>query len=935
MQIHPPPCSGGLGWLALAAVVAFIVLTGVHAGDSVGWTAFDNVGEALAAVLAALACAIRAGRERSAHASLLELQREGSVDASAIGLQRQARIAWSLLTAGVGAWAIGQIGWTVYESGLGIEPGTPSPLDGLFLLSSVLIICGLLAMVRTPAGYLSQLRGAVEGLFVACGFFLCSWSLLIGSVLAHSHTPALERSINLAYPVLDAIAFAAVFFVALRRRQDSPAGLGLLAAGIVCVAASDSSFWYLTATQPAFPGVSPLDAGWVAGFLLIAIAALRSGKPHRWGQRLASSRLTLALPSLPATIGILIVLAGWLLSGTVESEGALLGIMAVVLMVGVALLLIVSYENHALTGDLERRVEGRTAELHATERYYRALVQHSSDVVMVVDPDLRIRYVSDSIETIFGYRPEELAGRSLDVFGKAAVDALTEALGRVGLSPGHVARVEWKLTDTTGRSRCAESMITDLLGDPHVGGFVLNTRDDTDRAALADQLRRQALQDPLTGLANRALLSDRASQAFARSQRTGASVAVMAIDLDGFKLVNDRFGHQTGDLLLRAVAERLKSVMRPGDTVARFGGDEFVVLMDAVVDTENALAFAERIRSALLTELTIEGSEHSITASIGIAVDTAPQTNFDQLLCDADVALYAVKAAGKDAVQMFQPSMHQQARQQFKLQSELREAIENEQFSLYYQPEFDVDGEQLEGFEALIRWKHPEHGLMAPDRFIPLAEHTGLIVPLGRWVLNEALRQAAAWNRTDAGAQPLTISVNVSAVQLNAPSLTVDVESALRESGIDPGHVVLEITESSLVDCSPRIIDVLHTLKTLGVRLAIDDFGIGYASVSYLQSMPVDILKIDRSFMTSNSDAETGHELFEAIVNIGRVLSLATIAEGIENPSQLATAKQAGCNLAQGYLLGRPMPSKDAQELVMHHTVTPVQPAPQKRLSRA
>jgi hypothetical protein len=351
------------GPIAFVVVAVFIVLTGLQTGNSAAWTAFDNIGEALAAVLATVACAIRVSRERSLYALALETQREGFADASAVGLQRRTRIAWSLLTAGVGAWALGQIGWTVYETGFGIEPTSPSLLDGLFLLSSVLIICALLAMVRTPAGYLSQLRGAVEGLFIASGFFLCSWSLVTGSVFAHGQTLTLGGLIDLAYPVLDVIAFAAVFFVILRSRQSSSAGLGLLALGIICVTASDSSYWYLTETQPAFPGVSPLDAGWVAGFLAIAIAALRSDNRRRWVQRLVSSRLTLVLPALPATVGVLTVLAGWLLDGTVASEGALLGIMAVVLMLGVALLVIITYENHALSTDQERRVEQRTREL--------------------------------------------------------------------------------------------------------------------------------------------------------------------------------------------------------------------------------------------------------------------------------------------------------------------------------------------------------------------------------------------------------------------------------------------------------------------------------------------------------------------------------------------------------------------------------------------
>jgi diguanylate cyclase (GGDEF)-like protein/PAS domain S-box-containing protein len=928
-NIHPLRDSAQLQWLSLAVVASFILLTGLNAGDSPAWTAFDNIGEAAAAVLATVACAIRVSREHLAYSSLVEMERQGHAEASDVGLQRQARLAWSLLTVGMGAWALGQIGWTIYETGLGIEPVAPSPLDGLFLLSSLLVIVGLLAMVRTPAGYLSHIRGALEGLLIASGFLLCSWTLLIGSVFEDSKASTLEGLVNLAYPVLDAMALAAVFFVSLRRRQTAPAGLGLLALGIVCVAASDSSYWYLTETRPSFPGVSPLDAGWVAGFLLIAVAAVRSGPSRRWGARLSERSSMLALPSLPAAIGVLIVLIGWLSGASIGSKSALLGIVAAVLLIGLALLVIVSFENHALTGNLERRVQERTAELHATERYYRALVQNSSDVVMVVAPDLTIRYVSGSIETVFGYRPEELTGRSLDVFGRGALDTLSDGLARVEANAEHSARVQWKLTDKTGRPRCADSTITELLSDPHVGGFVLNTRDDTDRVALADQLRRQAFHDPLTGLANRALLSDRAGRAFLHAQRTGASVAVIAIDLDSFKLVNDRHGHHTGDLLLSAVAERLQSSMRPEDTVARLGGDEFVILMDAVRDDDSALAFAERIRYALRMAITAEGNTHEITASIGVAVGAAPHTNFDQLLCDADVALYEVKASGKDSVQLFQPSMHQQTRVRFQLQDDLRRAIENGQFWLLYEPEFAIDGEQLTGFEALIRWNHPQHGLLPPERFIPLAEETGLIVPMGRWMLEEALRQTAAWNRDDAAARPLSISVPVSAVQLNAPSLFAELEGAMQESRIDPRQVVLEITESSLLDCSARIVDTLRALKTLGIRLAIDDFGTGYASMSYLQRMPVDILKVDESIVASSGDGGRRREMFEAIVNMGRVLSLVTVAEGIESPEQLDTARELGCDLAQGYLLGRPLPPEAAQRLVVQRSGA--KPAPRPR----
>jgi diguanylate cyclase (GGDEF)-like protein/PAS domain S-box-containing protein len=934
LQIRPSPASGRLQWIAaLTAVAVFGVLTGLNIGNSRGWIVFSDGGELLAAALATIACVIRARRERVKRSSASEMQRRDSGDASDLGLQRQTRIAWTLLAAGMGAWAAGEVVTCVYEVGLGTQVPEPSVADVGFLLSYGFIVCGLLAFVRTPAGLLSQIRGAVEGLFIACGFVLCSWSLVVGSVFAHSGALTLGGLVNLAYPVLDALALAGVFFVALQRRHDLPAGLGLLALGIVLVAVSDSSWWYLSEVDSNLPSVTPFETGWVAGFLLIAIAALRSGKQRPRGQVIANRRLTLMLPSLPAVAGVLIVLAGWLLRGHVESAEVLLGIMIAVVMLGVALLVIVTYENHALTSHLEQRVdertaelEQRTAELQRTERYYRALVQNSSDIVMVVDAALSIRYVSESTEQIFGFSSGDLVGRHIDVFGESAVDSLSEALDRVGLNPGHVARVEWRLTDSTGRVRCAESTIANLLADPHVGGFVLNTRDDTDRAALSDQLRDQAFHDPLTGLANRALLADRASQAFARAGRTGAWVAIIAIDLDAFKLVNDGFGHMTGDELLCTVAHRMQSAVRPEDTVARLGGDEFVVLMDSAPDTKDVLALAERIRDAVHGEVVIEGSEHRLSASIGVAVGRSPSTNFEQLLCDADVALYAVKGTGRNAVQLFQSSMHQNARERFKLQTDLRNAIDNGELCLHYQPEFDASGEQLEGFEALVRWQHPEHGLLSPDAFIPLAEETGLVVPLGRWVLGEALRQTVAWTGELANARTLTISVNVSAVQLSTPGIIADVQSALQQSGIDPGRVVIELTESAFIDCATTVLDTLGALKKLGVRLAIDDFGTGYASVSVLQGMPIDILKIDKSFIASIDDGAHGNDLLEALVNIGRVLSLVTVAEGVEQASQLTTTRELGCDLAQGYLLGRPLPADEAQRMIVEGPAASVSP---------
>ncbi len=906
---------GPLPWIALGAVILFVALTSIFEGDVAGWTAFDNIGELAAAVAGASACWMRAGRERSLYRSLRDLQRHGPGSMADVALQRQTWIAWTLLSIGVGAWAAGQLGWTIYEVGFGITPPSPSELDVLFLSSPLLIVVGLLAMVRTPAGHISHLRGAVEALFIAAGVFLLSWSL-IGHAILSSDASLLNRTVNLAYPTLDAVALAAVLFVAVRRSKDPPAGLGLLALGIAAVAVSDSGFLYLSTVVNEIPGATVLDSGWVAGFLLIALAAMQRGTPYRLRRRLQNSKLVPILPAVPSALGVLAILATWIVRGDLQSENLVLSILGVVVLLAVALLQIIFYENRALMGNLEELVEQRTVELHATERHFRALVQRSSDIVMVVGPDREIRYVSDSIDAIFGYSPGAIVGRRLDVFGESAGQTLSDALDQVTITPGQVKRVQWELVDPSGRARRAESTIANLLADPNVGAFVLNTRDDTYRAALQEQLRHQAFHDPLTMLANRALLSDRAAQALARSRRTGSSVAVMALDIDSFKLVNDRLGHLAGDHLLRSIARRLRAAVRPEDTVARIGGDEFVVLVDSVEQAQDALALAQRVHDSMRAPFELGGEEQAITLSIGVALDNAPHSNFEQLLSDADVAMYAVKSAGRDAIQLYEPSMHEQARERFRMQTELREGLKRGEMKVLYQPVFSGADRRLEGFEALVRWQSPKRGELQPESFLPLAEETGLIVPLGRWVLKEALCEAASWDGARDGGPPLSISVNVSAVQIGAPSILADVRDALARSGIDPARAVLEITESTLIDSSPRVVEVLHELKQLGVRLAIDDFGTGYASISYLQRIPVDILKVDQSFLQRSESDERGRELLQAILDIGHALSLVTVAEGVEQPSQLAALERGGCDLVQGHLFSRPLAHEDVKSLI-------------------
>jgi diguanylate cyclase (GGDEF)-like protein len=418
------------------------------------------------------------------------------------------------------------------------------------------------------------------------------------------------------------------------------------------------------------------------------------------------------------------------------------------------------------------------------------------------------------------------------------------------------------------------------------------------------ELSHRALHDNLTGLPNRALVLDRAEQLLARAARQPGTVAgALFIDIDGFKHVNDNLGHAAGDQLLRIVAERLQDAVREQDTVGRHGGDEFVVLFEATPDEETLYMLADRLTEVLRepVELTDGRKIYSITASIGVAA--GKHVTPDALLRHADLALYAAKAAGKDRYALFEANMNSGLEGRLELERELSAALQERQFFLLYQPIFDLASRELVSVEALIRWQHPMRGVVAPDSFIPLAEESGLIVPIGRWVLDEACRQAAAW--AERGIQ-IGVSVNVSAHQLGRRDFVEDVRRALGSSGLAPSSLILELTETTVMRHLPAACERLEEVKALGVQVAIDDFGTGYASLSYLQRIPVDVLKVDKSFVAALSEGGQGRALLQAILGVGRALSLAVVAEGIAEPSQLSALEEIGCELAQGFFMGRP-----------------------------
>ncbi len=543
--------------------------------------------------------------------------------------------------------------------------------------------------------------------------------------------------------------------------------------------------------------------------------------------------------------------------------------------------------------------------LRLSERRFRSLVQNSSDLVLVLSPDATIQYVSPSVERLMGFNPEELLGRSAFTWVHPDDVSSARVMLHRRLTRPDAPRlpVVLRVRHRDGTWRFLEILSTNLMHEPSVGGIVVNMRDVTEREALQQELARLAFTDALTGLPNRTMFMGRLKRALppARPNR----LAVLFLDLDGFKVVNDSLGHAIGDALLQAVAQRLTGCVSARDLVARFGGDEFALLLHLVRGPQHALRKAARIIDALRSPFTVEGREFFVSASIGVALNQAHHMSAEELLREADIALYQAKATGKARAALFEPSMNEQALKRLELETDLRHALERGELELRYQPEVDIASGHVTAVEALVRWQHPRHGLLRPDVFVPLAEESGLILMLGIQVLRAACRQARAWMETLAEAP--VVSVNLSARELTHPTLVADVRAILAETGLDPALLRLEITETAAMQDTEATTSTLAALRALGVRIAVDDFGTGYSSLSYLRRLPVDTLKVDRSFVTATDHDPQAVTILQAITALGRALGLEVTAEGVETEEQCQRVRTAGCTSAQGFYFAQPL----------------------------
>ena len=628
-----------------------------------------------------------------------------------------------------------------------------------------------------------------------------------------------------------------------------------------------------------------------------------------------------ALVALPANTVLLYLarLGGHADWSTALNQAAGPGFIGTVAVgVGVGVLREQARRLGARVSDREHAAQTAFETLRASEARHRAMVAHATDLVLIIDHRGVIRYASPSYERLLGHPPAAVEGHDVRTWLHPDDLPTIRAGGRLATRRG-VATVAFRMRHADGGWRTLEAIGANRLRDPAIGGWLVNARDITERVAFEGQLQHQAFHDALTGLPNRLLFRERMDRALAGAARHQRMVAVLFLDLDRFKVINDSLGHEAGDRLLCEVATRLSAYVGAENSVARFGGDEFAVLLTEVADVSGVRRAAAAILAAFDTPILLGAHHVVVTASMGIVV-SAPESTGPDLLRDADVALYQAKAGGRGRYQVFADAMNVHARERLALETDLRTALDRGELVVYYQPKVALATGACAGLEALVRWHSPARGLLPPAAFIPLAEEIGLIRPLGQWVFEEACRQAYRWNTSTPphSPTPVVVSVNLSAYQLVQPTLVDDVLAALAASGADPAWLQIEITESAAMGDAESTIGTLRRLKEVGVQLAIDDFGTGYSSLAYLKRFPIDVLKIDRALVTGLQARSEDSAIVAAILGLARALGLAVVAEGVETVEDARHLYALGCEVGQGYYWARPLPPPQADAFVQH-----------------
>ncbi|WP_177212894.1 bifunctional diguanylate cyclase/phosphodiesterase [Geodermatophilus ruber] len=778
-----------------------------------------------------------------------------------------------------------------------------SAVDLIYLAAYLSIAVGIRLLLTGESGTGRSRGGLVDAAVAFVVLAYLEWELVLGAG-AGGQAPHTAPAIWALHTMLDAciVAGSVRLWLARPALRQLAGWMGLTASVWFAV---DLTYLRSGATVPAWIFAAWLLADACLAVVIRALPRVAATPVHQEQAKVTLPRMAFVLT--PVLIPPSFELAAYVSGRDISPVP---GILATVALLGLVF---------TRAAYLLRDREAFRRRLHSQARFFSALAANSSDAVVLLDADGR-----------FLPGPEEPQQQDLQLMpllrgGDGLRTALvqnhaeTRALvARARRVPGVVVTGQLSSRDESGRPTWFSVRVVDLLDDPDVAAVLVTGDDVTARTVAEQELMHRSLYDELTGLANRALFDDRVALALRRRERSGTAPAVLSIDLDGFRDVNESLGYDYADRLLCAVADRLRAVVRSEDTVARLGADEFGVLIEGggspLAEAETVSA---RVQEALAEPFALDGHQVAVSAGFGLAVADLDVADLDaaaaMVLRDADIALHRAKAAGRGRMVVFDPEMRATELHRVRLEADLAQALERGELHLVFQPVVDLATERLIGFEALLRWTHPTLGPVPPDAFIPVAEATGLIRELGHWVLEQACHTAAAWQRTYPQAQPLAISVNVSGRQLADADLGRFVADVLADSGLPPCSLVLELTETALVDDPARAAADLGRLRALGVRLAVDDFGTGYSSLAYLGQFPVDILKIDRSFVAAITDIEHRSPLVRGMLELARNLGLETVAEGVESAVQRDRLRAEGCDRAQGYLFSRPLDSTEAE----------------------
>jgi diguanylate cyclase (GGDEF)-like protein/PAS domain S-box-containing protein len=863
------PPRGSLTSAALVGCWVLGALTGWGGETQAAWA--SDVSLVLAAGYAAVRLALAARRRRAGH-----------------------RLPYVLLSTGCALWGLGEALWTWYELVLRREVPFPSVADLAYLGAVPVMCCGLLWLSRGMRQSSHRARTALDGWLVAGSCLVVGWTLLLEPVARDADGGPLAVSVAVAYPVMDLVLVTVALLAVRAGGRGHRSSTGFVAAGVIAMVLADGAFTILE-LRGSYASGGVVDAAWVAAYLLFALAGTTDRAAE--AEVVADRPMSRAAVLMPYGL----VAAAMAVLGTTALVGSPPGTVPLVLLGSVVVALLArqalsALDNAALASLLALR-----------ERHFRSLVHGAKDVIVLCGKDLDTTYVSPSSAAVLGLDPEQIVGRKFwEIVHPEDVQGVRDEVARVlsGGASQEGALLRCRILSGDGWID-TESSVGDFRSDPSVAGIVITTRDVSERTALEAQLRELAWHDPLTGLANRTLFHDRVAHALAQRRPVDDQVALLLIDLDAFKPVNDTHGHGAGDALLVQVAQRLAAGVRDGDTVARLGGDEFAVLLEVgglEQLTRGGADVAERLLAAVSQPYDVDGKEIVVGASMGLTV-AGPTTDPEALVREADQAMYASKAAGRGRITVFGPDLQMESSRRGEIARALPRALAEGELRLDYQPVVDLATGAVKGAEALARWTHPLWGQVPPSEFIPEAERTGIILELGRWALREAARQGAEWN--EAGFE-LGVAVNVSVRQLGAEFVD-DVASVLEGTGIPPARLTLEITESLLVD-DEQTLSALQALRLLGVRLSLDDFGTGWSSLAYLRRLPIDVLKLDGSFVAGLGTAQAD-AVSRTVVRLGAELGLEVVAEGVETEEQRAALVAMGCQSAQGWLFGRPGPA--------------------------